>query len=814
MQFRHGHAEVLAEGFGETANFTIAASGKAFKGLIDGLYSRKIEAAIRELATNAFDSHKAARSIAPFEVHLPTALQPTFWIRDYGVGMSHALMMRRYTTLFDSTKDGTNASDLDGDDGRLFITATEANILWEAEHSGEPITATEAVALFEAAENERVWDPITGHGLRAKASLPTFDPVNDQVGMLGLGSKAFFAYTDSCTITVWQDGVVRLYTVFMGPSGVPTIAKAGEAASDDPTGVKVEFAVKNKDFPEFQKAAIRVFKGFPVLPTGLPTMARDELAVVPSEMGAFWKAFPKDYLPGGGFYARQGCVLYPIDLVQIDDKAIEEDTTDAAGNAKIKLSGNYERFAKMDLTIVMDFPIGSLEFDLSRERLAYSDDTVKALRSRWSEFIADLDKVIEVEFAGKGTGWERANTVRSSTFTDMGPLFAQNSYFLEAQGIEKTIRDMFPPKRNERVVSKHAFFSGIEAQENADFGVRPEYVNTKHDGFLKSITVDKIALIYRDEKKGRQVNARIARHLHKIGKVWGLLFDDKALTVERYRTLGCPPIIRVSEIDPIPKQEWEKIEKERSYGYASFDRIKVINEHGNGYSGVADPTVYEDHLFAFINCGDLHNPDPTKYPEMYLTQVMDMHAVLKKWTGKSISFINVKKNEFDKIDKKWGDMPLFYGCLDGFMDTLTTSDLRKMANIINWRRFENTTYFYAHRFWLQNFDKSIRDPIAALGRFKKRYEAIDKTERAQLGHMLISGYLAPFENEIMDRAHKAGLEVLCVMRGPHHRYQSEEERPIALLPKKWERIVAFLQTTGQIKDKPLLFSMLKEYTSC
>jgi hypothetical protein len=51
MRYSVGHAEVQAEGFGQTVDFGIANSGKAFKGLIDGIYSRKIEAPMRELAT-------------------------------------------------------------------------------------------------------------------------------------------------------------------------------------------------------------------------------------------------------------------------------------------------------------------------------------------------------------------------------------------------------------------------------------------------------------------------------------------------------------------------------------------------------------------------------------------------------------------------------------------------------------------------------------------------------------------------------------------------------------------------------------------
>ena len=111
MQYGHKFAAVESEGLGETKGFTIAASGKAFRSLIDSIYSRKIEAPIRELATNAFDGHLAVGKIEPFDVHLPTILDPTFWVRDYGCSMTHEMVMNRYTTLFDSTKDGQRDDD-------------------------------------------------------------------------------------------------------------------------------------------------------------------------------------------------------------------------------------------------------------------------------------------------------------------------------------------------------------------------------------------------------------------------------------------------------------------------------------------------------------------------------------------------------------------------------------------------------------------------------------------------------------------------------------------------------------------------------
>lgn len=99
-----------AEGLtGERQSFTIKPNGKAFRTLIDGLYSNKIRAVQRELSSNARDAHiDAGTTHIPFEVSIPTSLDPTFRVRDYGTGLSHENMMRLYTTIFESTKEDTN----------------------------------------------------------------------------------------------------------------------------------------------------------------------------------------------------------------------------------------------------------------------------------------------------------------------------------------------------------------------------------------------------------------------------------------------------------------------------------------------------------------------------------------------------------------------------------------------------------------------------------------------------------------------------------------------------------------------------------
>lgn len=89
---------------GEKAYFTIAANGKAFRTLIDGLYSNKIRAVIRELCSNAADSHIDAGQIKPFKVSIPTSLDPVFRVRDFGTALRHDQVMHLYTTIFQSTK--------------------------------------------------------------------------------------------------------------------------------------------------------------------------------------------------------------------------------------------------------------------------------------------------------------------------------------------------------------------------------------------------------------------------------------------------------------------------------------------------------------------------------------------------------------------------------------------------------------------------------------------------------------------------------------------------------------------------------------
>ena len=101
--------EAVLSNVGEIGEFRIRNSAKAFSILSSGLYANKIRAIVRELSCNAVDSHVAAgKSDTPFDVHLPSTLDPTFRIRDYGTGLTHEQVTQIYTTYFESTKTNSN----------------------------------------------------------------------------------------------------------------------------------------------------------------------------------------------------------------------------------------------------------------------------------------------------------------------------------------------------------------------------------------------------------------------------------------------------------------------------------------------------------------------------------------------------------------------------------------------------------------------------------------------------------------------------------------------------------------------------------
>jgi hypothetical protein len=109
MKFQPVTKSIEMFGHSEVSNMTIEASGKMFRTIISGLYSRKIESICRESIANAKDGHiKRGNPERPSYVHAPTSWEPYYSVRDFGCSMDHETVMRRFTAIGWSSKEDSN----------------------------------------------------------------------------------------------------------------------------------------------------------------------------------------------------------------------------------------------------------------------------------------------------------------------------------------------------------------------------------------------------------------------------------------------------------------------------------------------------------------------------------------------------------------------------------------------------------------------------------------------------------------------------------------------------------------------------------
>jgi hypothetical protein len=105
MKVQHIQTSVSAMGTGDEHTAKIKGSAKAFQILSGSLYSDKILAVVRELSCNAYDAHVAnGNPDTPFEIKLPTNWDATFYVKDFGTGLSDDQVKNLYMTYFDSSK--------------------------------------------------------------------------------------------------------------------------------------------------------------------------------------------------------------------------------------------------------------------------------------------------------------------------------------------------------------------------------------------------------------------------------------------------------------------------------------------------------------------------------------------------------------------------------------------------------------------------------------------------------------------------------------------------------------------------------------
>ena len=191
---------------------------------------------------------------------------------------------------------------------------------------------------------------------------------NTQVGMLGLGSKSPFCYTDNFTITSRHLGVKRIYNAYFNAQGMPTISMVSQEKTPKENGIEIQIPVKQTDIGEFAHSIFKAFRFFDTKPT-ISGGSVDWTDKCDFE-GSFWKS----YTSLNQSYAVMGGVVYPIDTYKLANE-------------------HYDIIRKAGL--VIKFAIGELDVTPSREALMYHDWVVQALNDKITQVKKDFVAKVE-----------------------------------------------------------------------------------------------------------------------------------------------------------------------------------------------------------------------------------------------------------------------------------------------------------------------------------------------------------------------------------------------------------------------------------
>ena len=208
---------------------------------------------------------------------------------------------------------------------------------------------------------------------------------NDQIGMLGIGSKSAFAYGDNFVINSFLNGEKHSYNAFIDPSQLGQISKLSVESTDEENGIEIVVPVRDGDEDEFVEKAATLFQWFQVRPIikGAELEYEDKGNALFSGEGWTWTdAKNERYGRNGDAYAIMGNIGYPIDEDSVGFK------TDAEHELRELLKQN----------LVLHFDIGDLEISASREKLQYTDHTRKAIVKRLKKVQDELAETILKDF--------------------------------------------------------------------------------------------------------------------------------------------------------------------------------------------------------------------------------------------------------------------------------------------------------------------------------------------------------------------------------------------------------------------------------
>jgi hypothetical protein len=208
---------------------------------------------------------------------------------------------------------------------------------------------------------------------------------NDQVGMMGLGSKSAFCYVNDFTITSYHNGTKSVYLAYIDETNVGKVSKIAEEPTSE-TGLAIDVVVKTIDLQSFREVAGSFLCEFDPKPIVLNDdrvvqafqAKKDDNVILKSD---YYEITRRWY--SSTSVIRMGNVSYPFNLNDLQMSPNDASKLDCFRYLQVKL------FA----------PIGSVVPSASREALEMDDQTKQYIVGALYRILEDVRQDIESQLS-------------------------------------------------------------------------------------------------------------------------------------------------------------------------------------------------------------------------------------------------------------------------------------------------------------------------------------------------------------------------------------------------------------------------------
>ncbi len=409
---------------------------------------------------------------------------------------------------------------------------------------------------------------------------------NTQTGGFGIGAKTPFAYNNEFLIeTVSEDEkgnkLKCVYqAIIMNETGFETssLIPISREKTTENTGTKIIVPIKDRDIYDFEKEVLKATMFWSAKPVYQGFVSFNNVEVKTEVSNDNWKIFKGEYKRILDVSSYELFLLVDEIPYKFDYRKINSNEFDVAKSFIVNV--NTSNWDDVYINMVVSFKTGELSLSASREEIEYTEGNLLKIQSEIKKVEGDLIQKVRDIIEEKETLIEKAfflNSFRASESSDsLGKYLKRIELFEKIKGeydIHYTTNDILRKHTNGTIgnakVELYEFSEDCSAIRLSKKTKRELAITLKHEELNNSIIIFK----ERDFRMDSQIN-RTLINLNK--KVFIFVYDNffNLFDVTDFKN-ELSELLKPINVDVLDYFQIEKTKPEkRTYSYGDVERPK------------------------------------------------------------------------------------------------------------------------------------------------------------------------------------------------------------------------------------------------